>query len=126
VLVNSPLWQHWNGGVFLFNDTSTDFLEYWHKTTMAIFEDKEWKTRDQGTLVATVWKFGLKDHVTLPISYNLIADYNNETIEYLGDLTFKVGIAKKIIKPHFIHLYHHWGDRGWDVWRDVEKYIAAQ
>jgi hypothetical protein len=123
-------WQHWNGGVFLFNDESSGFLEFWHNATIAIFEDKEWRTRDQGTLIATAWQFGLMDHVTLPIAYNLIADYNSETydsdkIEYLGNLTFNIGIAKKTIKPHFIHLYHHWGDAGWHVWRDVEKHITG-
>lgn len=121
--IQFSLWKHWNGGVFLFNDESSDFLEFWHNATMAIFADKDWKIRDQGTLIATVWKFGLMDHVTLPISFNLIADFNNDTMEYLGDLTFNIGIAKKIIKPHFIHLYHHWGDAGWHVWRDVEKHI---
>jgi len=123
--VKLPLWKHWNGGVFLFNDESSDFLEYWHNATMAIFADKDWKTRDQGTLIGTVWKFGLMEHVTLPIAFNLIADYNNETIEYLGNLTFNIGIDKKTIKPHFIHVYHHWGDEGWDVWRDIEKHILG-
>jgi hypothetical protein len=128
--VRNALWKHWNGGVFLFNDESTDFLDFWHNATMAIFEDKEWKTRDQGTLIGTAWKFGLIDHPTLPIAFNLIADFNTDNfttdrLEYLGDLTFNVGIKKKTIKPHFIHVYHHWGDAGWDVWRDVEKHIAG-
>jgi len=123
--ISSPTWRHWNGGVFLFNDESADFLDFWHNATMAIFADKDWKTRDQGTLIATVWKFGLMDHVTLPISFNLIADFNNDTIEYLGDLTFNIGTERKTIKPHFIHVYHHWGDTEWKVWRDVEKHITG-
>lgn len=59
-------WQHWNGGVFLFNDSSRKFLEMWHEKTMCIFELPEWKTRDQGTLIATVWALGLQNHITLP------------------------------------------------------------
>ena len=26
-------WQHWNGGVFLFNEHSTEFMETWHQYT---------------------------------------------------------------------------------------------
>ena len=125
VQIEPSHWQHWNGGVFLFNDGSSDFLDYWHYATMEIFKNKDWKTRDQGTLAATVWHFGLKDHATLSIAYNLIADYNNETIEYAGDLTFKIGVYRKSIKPHFIHVYHHWGDAGWEAWRDIAKHIGG-
>jgi hypothetical protein len=125
VHVKPSYWQHWNGGVFLFNDESHSFLEYWHNATMEIFKDKNWKTRDQGTLAATVWQFCLKDHPTLPIAYNLIADHNNETIEYAGGLAFKIGRSKKNIKPHFVHIYHHWGDTAWAAWRDVAKHIAG-
>jgi hypothetical protein len=47
-------WQHWNGGVFLFDDSSVEFLSSWHeKTVMRIFDLPNWKTRDQGTLIAT-------------------------------------------------------------------------
>ncbi len=125
VSVSPATWQHWNGGVFLFNDDSYEFMDYWHNATMEIFKDKEWKTRDQGTLAATVWHFGLQQHKTLPIDFNLIADYNNETIEYTGNLTFKLGPNKKEIKPHFAHVYHHWGDKTWAVWQDVEKHITG-
>jgi hypothetical protein len=90
---------------------------------MDIFKDKAWRTRDQGTLAATVWHFGLQDHPTLPLAFNLIADFNNKNIEYCGELTFRIVTSQKIIKPHFIHIYHHWGDTQWHVWRDVAKHI---
>lgn len=118
-------WQHWNGGVFLFGDESSDFLDYWHTATMAIFKDNAWKTRDQGTLAATVWHFGLQEHPTLPLEFNLIADYNNKSIEYCGELAFRLGTSREIVKPHFIHVYHHWGDTQWQVWRDVAKHIQG-
>jgi len=125
IRVSPSSWQHWNGGVFLFNDDSADFLDHWHRATMEIFKDKAWRIRDQGTLAATVWHFGLQDHPTLPLTFNLIADYNNKTIEYSGELTFRIGSSRKIIKPHFIHVYHHWGDTQWQVWRDVAKHIQG-
>ena len=72
--VNDPNWQHWNGGVYLFDSESTDFLDTWHNFTRAIFDDPGWKTRDQGTLVATVWKFGLESQPTLDRKFNCIVD----------------------------------------------------
>lgn len=119
--VVNPQWQHWNGGVFLFNDQSHAFLEAWHAKTMLIFTLSEWKTRDQGTLIATAWEFGLQNHSTLPAQFNLIADYNHETMVHKGGLVFDINEQQKNIRPHFIHVYHHWADKQWDVWLAVEK-----
>jgi len=126
VCVQPQNWQHWNGGVFLFDDKSTEFLERWHISTLDIFKDESWKTRDQGTLIATVWKFNLQNHPTLPLVYNLIADYHNKSIEYQNQLTFFIGDGKKLIKPHFIHVYHHWGDKDWNLWSDIVKHIEVE
>jgi hypothetical protein len=43
VTVKEKNWQHWNGGVFLFDDSSTSFLDEWHKKSLAIFDDPKWK-----------------------------------------------------------------------------------
>jgi hypothetical protein len=120
--ITNPEWQHWNGGVFLFDTHSHAFLDWWHSSTMLIFEDKSWKTRDQGTLAATVWKFGLQNHPKLEMRYNFIADYYNLRMEYLGNLEFTTTGANKII-PYFLHIYHHFGDESWKVWRDVMERI---
>lgn len=85
VKVKNKYFQHWNGGVFLFDDTSHDFLEAWFSKTMEIFKDVQWKTRDQGTLIATVWEFGLENHPTLNKRWNLIADYNKPIMEWEED-----------------------------------------
>ena len=121
VKVTEPKWQHWNGGVFLFNEQSHAFLNQWHERTMTIFENKNWKTRDQGTLIATVWDNRLQNHPTLPMEFNLIADYNHLTMVHKGKLCFDVNETLQNIQPHFIHVYHHWADKNWDVWQDVEK-----
>ena len=88
---------------------------------MQIFNDSEWKTRDQGTLIATVWEFGLQNQKTLPVEYNFIADYGHPTMIYLGDLTFDINEKKKNIHSFFIHIYHHWGDENWKLWQDIER-----
>ncbi len=120
VEVEKNNWQHWNGGVFLFNKTSTSFLENWHQWTMEIFKDEKWYTRDQGTLIATAWKFNLGAHPTLPIEYNFIADYFHPTMHYKGKFTFDVNEKRKNIQPHFLHVYHHFGDQDWLLWQDIE------
>ena len=115
-------WQHWNGGVFLFNDKSHGFLESWFEKTMQIFEDPDWKVRDQGTLIANVWQFGLQDSETLDQKWNFLADYENpnmklseETGEFTND-DFHTSL-----KPAFVHVYHHFGDTSWKLWNWIVR-----
>jgi hypothetical protein len=119
--IQEEQWQHWNGGVFLFDDSSRDFLNAWHEKTIKIFSLPEWKTRDQGTLIATAWEFQLQSHPTLSRKYNLIADYLHLNIEHRGNLSFHFKKEQLNIKPEFIHVYHHWADKRWEVWQAVEQ-----
>lgn len=114
-------WHHWNGGVFLFNNESHDFLNKWHNKTLKIFKDPDWKTRDQGTLIATVFSNHLQNHKTLSSKFNYIADFDHDKIKYDGELCFTNEFDNQSIKPNFIHVYHHWGDDNWQVWKDVER-----
>ena len=123
--ITNPNWQHWNGGVFLFDAQSTSFLDTWHQKTMAIFEDPEWKTRDQGTLIATVWELGLQDHPTLPIAFNFLADYYHPTLKFNPQRGFQLPGYDLPIQPLFTHVYHHWGDKTWAVWRWIESLHPA-
>lgn len=125
IKITEPEWQHWNGGVFLFNEQSHSFLDKWHQKTMKIFELPEWKTRDQGTLIATAWELGLQNQPTLPTAFNLIADYEHRNLKHLGNLKFKFDGDENSIDPFFIHVYHHWGDKHWDVWNAVEQKIEV-
>jgi len=118
--VNDPNWHHWNGGVFLFDSRSHAFLDMWHERTVRIFTEPEWKTRDQGTLISTVWEMGLQDAPVLPSAFNLIADHAHDRITHHGGLHFTLEDRAETVSPHFIHVYHHWGDGQWDVWRAVE------
>jgi hypothetical protein len=118
----SAKWQHWNGGVFLFDHRSVHFLNDWHKTTTSLFSDDYWVTRDQGTLIATTWLHHLHKHPTLPIEFNFIADYNNQRMRFSA---IKGGFTNNnfagIINPAFIHVYHNYGLKGWAVWDEVER-----
>lgn len=119
--VKNKNWQHWNGGVFLFNDTSTDFMETWHTKTNHIFTLPNWKTRDQGTLIATVWEMDLQNQPVLSKNWNFIADCYNKglalkaTENQISDDGFKNSYS-----PNFIHVYHNWGNKEWDVWQWIE------
>ena len=114
-------WQHWNGGVFLFDDSSAEFLDYWHEKTIAEFANPYTKTRDQGTLALTVWKFGLQNHPTLPIEYNWIAEFADGNIDYDTEKGYTRDGFKTISHPILMHIYHHWGDESWSIWKSVAK-----
>ncbi|CAN5303553.1 hypothetical protein BH09BAC1_BH09BAC1_04380 [soil metagenome] len=119
--VANSKWQHWNGGVFLFNDDSREFMQQWHDKTLHIFNVEKWRTRDQGTLIATVWQFGLDKQPTLSKKWNFIADYYNDklTIDESNG-SFSDNNGQTVYQPAFVHVYHHFGTRGWLVWDWVE------
>lgn len=113
-------WQHWNGGVFLFDKESIPFLDTWHHLTLEIFKDSKWRTRDQGTLIATVWKMGLQNQKTLPQEFNYLADYHNKKIIFNKNGAFSKDKKKTFIRPALIHVYHEFGNKEWDVWQYIE------
>ena len=114
-------WQHWNGGVFLFDDESHAFLNEWHERTLKIFTLDNWKTRDQGTLIATVWNNQLQNQKTLSKQWNFIADYYKPGVAYKNDGSFTDDNWQTSYKASFVHIYHHWADETWDVWNWVVK-----
>ena len=91
-----------------------------------MFVQPKWMTRDQGTLIATVWKFGLQNHPILSVKYNFLADYYHSTISYQGNFVFNINRELKNISPYFIHIYHHFGDKEWDLWQDVEALLGIE
>lgn len=119
IKISKRSWRHWSGGVFLFNKDSVDFMNTWHDFTMDILKDKDWQTRDQGTLAATVWKYGLENQKRLPIEYNFIADYYDAQLSFNGKTGYKNGYSKKPVHPYFLHVYHEFGREGWDIWESI-------
>jgi len=109
-------WRHWNGGVFLFNRGSVDFLNYWHEKTLKEFENQFTRTRDQGTLAVSAWKFNLQDADTLPSKFNFITEFNNPDIQYDPEKGFTRDGFKTTFDPCFLHIYHEWGHTGWSIW----------
>jgi hypothetical protein len=115
-------WQHWNGGVFLFNDTSSEFMEAWHQKCLKIFNLDTWAVRDQGTLIATAWEFGLQNHPILSKRWNFLADAQLATLVLdkeagtISDDNFTTSY-----EPAFIHVYHDFGKKGWIIWDWIEE-----
>lgn len=124
IKIKQSNWQHWNGGVFLFHSGNNTFMQTWHDFTLQIFSDPNWKTRDQGTLVATVWKLGMQNHPTLSKAWNLIIDYNTLGILLKDDGSFIIRGEK--IYPNLIHVYHHFGDFSWDLWNKIQTFKPKQ
>ncbi len=121
ISIEDQNWQHWNGGVFLFNDKSHQFMEAWFNKTLYIFTLPNWKTRDQGTLIAAAWEFGLNNHPLLSKRWNFIADYNNKNLM----LDSKHGLItddgfETSYNPVFVHVYHNWGKHDWNIWQWIE------
>ena len=126
VKITQNNWRHWNGGVFLFDEESIEFLDTWLNCTMEIFKDPNWKIRDQGTLIATSWKMGLQNLPRLPVEFNFLADANNSGLRFNNGVGFTLDGYKNAVKPHFIHVYHHFGNKGWDVWDYVESVLPGE
>ena len=127
ITVKDENWQHWNGGVFLFDDASHPFLEAWHQKTLDIFTDPKWKTRDQGTLIATAWQFGLQGAPLLSKKYNFIADITSTRLmldKPNNQITDDAFLTRHT--PAFIHIYHSFGQKGWDVWDWVSSKLPAK
>lgn len=130
VTITDPDWQHWNGGLFLFDarpdSEAAKFLDSWHELTLASFDLPRWKTRDQGTLVATVWKHGLQNQATLPKEFNFLADYHKPGLQFDAVRGFSFDGRPGFVRPFLVHVYHHWRDREWAVWRWLEGLLEAQ
>lgn len=132
--VSDPEWRHWNGGVFVFDSESAEFLDTWHRFTRSVFNDPGWRTRDQGTLIATVWKFRLQNQPTLPGAYNYIVDAMRgipdvrrpslATADYRVDNTYSFDPTSDLTRPHFLHFINgSVGARGWKNWDDAEALL---
>lgn len=119
-------WMHWNGGVFVMGLQADPFMDLWHRLTMEIFTDPYWKTRDQGTLIATVWWLGLQKQTCLPLRYNFIIDSNTPELRLDDGGDYFVHPSLPPLRPVFLHLYHEALDRpGWSLERDVEDKLRA-
>jgi hypothetical protein len=125
VAIPEPDWQHWNGGVFLFDRRSAPFLDTWHDWTLAVLDDPGWQPRDQGTLIAAVWHHGLERQGTLPAHFNFLADYQNAALSFDPERGLTLDGGSRWLWPYFVHVYHQWGDRQWPVWRWLEERLAA-
>lgn len=112
-------WRHWNGGVFLFNDKSEEFLNFWHEITIKEFSNPYTKTRDQGTLALSVWKFGLENHPNIPEEFNWICEFANKDIDWDKNLGYTKDGFKTKFYPNLLHIYHEWGNKNWSIWQSV-------
>lgn len=122
IAVTQRDWHHWNGGVFVFDGRSSPFMDSWHLKSTTIFSDPAWQTRDQGTLVATAWQFGLQNLPMLPEEFNFIADPSFRGLMVSRDgtsLTRDAFLTRQ--RPALVHVLRRVGDPSWDVWRWIAR-----
>jgi hypothetical protein len=120
ITVKHPRWQLWNGGVFLFDERGYTFLDAWHDKTMRIFSLPGWRARDQGTLVATAWEFGLQDQPLLPSRFNCILDARmGGTMVSRDGCTVTTDAFLNKIRPALVHVLKRDSNPDPDIWRWV-------
>lgn len=120
-------WLHWNGGVFAFGQDSAAFLDMWHERSVASFAWPEWKTRDQGALIATVWSQGLQDAPRLSPDFNFIADLGNHDLCLDAERGWAHHPSGPWSSPRLMHLYTSPLERpGWELGRDVEAVVLRR
>jgi 4-hydroxybenzoate polyprenyltransferase len=120
-------WLHWNGGVFVFGPEARPILAMWQERAVASFDWPEWRTRDQGALIATVWSLGLEDLPRLPRRFNLIADFQNPDLSFDPDLGWAHHPDGPWIQPVFLHLYTSpLHEAGWEFGRDTEQVLIRK
>lgn len=120
-------WLHWNGGVFVFGADSAPFLDLWHERAVASFGWPEWKTRDQGTLIATAWTLGLQDLPRISPEFNFIADLGNYDLCLDLDRGWAHHPSGPWYDPKLLHLYTSpLEDPAWRLGPDVESVIMRR
>jgi hypothetical protein len=127
-------WALWNGGVFLFDHESADFFGVWHNFTRQILANSFWRTRDQGTLAATVWKLGLQDQPILPRLFNFIVDrFWGITLDKRPDISpkqfhvwndYSLNGADHRPRPALLHFVNGGVQQvGWRNWDEVASLL---
>jgi len=120
-------WVHWNGGVFVFGEDSAEFLDLWHRIAIQSCDWPEWRTRDQGALIATVWSTGNQDIPRLPPEFNFIADLGNGDLCLDPERGWALHPQGPWHEARLLHLYtSRLEDPSWDIGRDVEAPVIRQ
>jgi hypothetical protein len=128
-------WTHWNGGVFVFDERSREFLHAWHRIALKILADPYWKTRDQGALAAAVWSLGLQDLAPLPQRFNFIVDCmrgisvdrrpSASVKDFQVRHDYSLGAHSEYLQPRLIHFINGGiGRTGWRHWDDVRALLG--
>ena len=121
-------WCHWNGGVFTFGPEGHELLERWHALAIESFDWPEWRTRDQGALIATAWLLGLQDLPRLPAEFNfIVADPWNNDVYLDRQRGWSLGPDGPWVAPRMLHLFQSGLEEpAWDLGRDVEVPIIRR
>jgi len=108
-----------NGGLFLFDKCSIEFLRQWHTNCLKVFSLDSWVTRDQGALIATMFQMRLQNSPRLPSVYNyLISDHS------FHDFARSCLLIQSKIHPFFLHfLENSFNNKDSNIWQICTKNI---
>jgi len=96
-----PDWPIWNSGVYVFGSAAHEFLDYWRQLILQAMSMPAWTVRDQGVLVASIWKFGLQQQSLLPVTFNWMARLSVSWSDVLSG--GPRGFFYRSEKIHFLH-----------------------
>jgi 4-hydroxybenzoate polyprenyltransferase len=121
-------WSHWNGGVFVFESGSNELLDRWHEIAVASFEWPEWRTRDQGALIASAWLTGAQDLPRVAQEFNfIVADPLSKDVCLDPRRGWSLGSAGPWLRPHALHVMQPGLDAPkWDLGRETEVVVLRR
>ena len=123
VTVN-PEWRIWNSGVYLFDHTAVVFLNTWNDMVCKTFSLPQWKVKDQGLLIAAVWKYGFQNNPILPSAYNWLpglSEFDKKKCDYT-DKGFYFGNTEILA----VHFYGGNRSKVKREWIDIFKYVFGK
>jgi hypothetical protein len=136
VEIDDGNWTMWNGGVFRFGQESVMFMNTWRRFTLAAFRNPFWRPRDQGTLAATAWHFGLQHQPLLERRFNHIIDRfagipearrSSLPVAQFSAADFSSLLCGQARPPCLLHFINGGiGQTGWRPWDDVARLSADQ
>jgi len=117
-------WRIWNSGVYLFDHTAIGFLNTWNEMVCATFDLPQWIVKDQGPLVATVWKYGLQHRSVLPPEYNWLfglSEFDKVKCDYTSE-GFRCGNTDIIV----VHFYGGDTSKVTREWLNAFEYVFGK
>ncbi|MCB0331581.1 MAG: hypothetical protein KDD70_18045, partial [Bdellovibrionales bacterium] len=120
-------WPLWNGGMFTFSAEAEQFFDRWNANTRRILHSEYWLSRDQTSLIATVFQMNMHDNKTIPSEFNWLVRHSGRwnSRTNFDERGFSYD-GKKIHVMHFIPGFDSsYGDTSVREWTQVRQLLET-